>query len=205
MLLEVSENNAIFQSLISAASVLLGVIVGGCITEYHHRIERKNNYITDQLRNFYGPLMGMCAQTIARANALSKSTKTRIEVRTKQLKETSNPDTINRISEGFGQYDKKLGEYNKKQFENETFPVYQNMLDHFERNMWLAEPSTLTFHDRLVEQVDILKRYKEDVIEPGVFYESFKRLDELSEDLRSFNKDLLVHYEKLKKKLRVKP
>jgi hypothetical protein len=70
--------------------------------------------------------------------------------------------------------------------------------------MWLSEPSTLKFYSELVELVELLRLDKENVTEPGVAGERYKRQNELFKNLEEFNKDLRDNSEKLKKKLKGK-
>lgn len=204
MLLEANESCVLSQSLIAAASGLLGVIIGGLITTWNQRNERKISYLRDQLRDFYAPLLGMCAQTLAKARTSPKIAKSRIDERLNQLNQTSNPDAINRISDEFLEYDKRIDEDNKNQFDNEVFPAYRDMLDRFTNHMWLSEPSTREFYDGLVELVELLRLDKENVNEPGVAGERFRRENELFKNIERLNKDLQDNSEKLKKKLKGK-
>jgi hypothetical protein len=204
MLFEASERCTLYQSLIAASSGLLGVIVGGFIATWNQRNERKITYLIEELREFYAPLLGMCTQVLAKAGTSQEINRSRISERLEQLHQTRNPEAQSRISDRFREHDNRIEEDNKNQFDNEIFPAYRNMLNRFTSHMWLSEPSTLKFYSELVELVELLRLDKENVTEPGVAGERYKRQNELFKNLEEFNKDLRDNSEKLKKKLKGK-
>jgi hypothetical protein len=204
MLLEASERCTLYQSLIAASSGLLGVIVGGFITTWNQRHERKITYLLEELREFYAPLLGMCTQVLAKAGTSQKINRSIVRERLNQLNQTRNPETQSQISDRFREHDNRIEEDYKNKFDNETFPAYRDMLDHFTNHMWLSEPSTLKFYDELVELVELLRLDKEDVTEPGVAGERYERQNKLFKNLEALNKDLRDNSEKLKKKLKGK-
>ena len=198
MLLEANEICAFSQSLVAAVSGLIGVFVGGWITAWNQRNERRNTYLRDQLREFYAPLLGMCTALLAKAGAWSEITQSSTKRQLDSLHQASSEDAVYRISENIQERNKELAQYCQDRFDNELFPIYQNMLDRFTSHMWLSEPSTLKFYAELVKLVELLERHKHDVVDLVAFAESVTRVD----PLERLKRDLEDHSEVLKRKLK---
>lgn len=68
------------------------------------------------------------------------------------------PEAKKRIADSSGPVYERLLEYDNQQLTGELVPLYQSMLDHVTKNMWLAEPSTLDHYSALVEYVELWNR-----------------------------------------------
>ena len=53
--------------VIAAASGLIGVVVGGCVTAHNQKRERQQRRIGEQLGEFYGPMLALREQVLAKS------------------------------------------------------------------------------------------------------------------------------------------
>jgi len=60
-------SEAVAGALIAAAAGLVGVAVGGYWAAHNQRRERQQRRISEQLAEFYGPMLGLRAQVLARS------------------------------------------------------------------------------------------------------------------------------------------
>jgi hypothetical protein len=89
----------------------------------------------------------------------------------------------------------KIIDYNNTQLREVILPLYRKMLAHFGDNMWLAEPSTVTYYGTLSEYVEIWNRVES---LPS------KVIEDLGHDekkLYPFYDDLQHNFERLSKEL----
>ena len=158
-----------YQVAIPAAAGLVGVVIGGLITTYSQKIERRQRLAREKLDKFYSPLLGM------RSHIKTKSI-VREKIRDAARKEwnqlfvgfENDPEAKKRISETHGPKFDKITEYDKKQFESELLPLYRDMLAYFTSNISLAEDSTLKHYEELVEFVEMWNRELAGALPPEV-------------------------------------
>jgi|SRR5580658_500112 hypothetical protein len=148
--------------LISAAAGLGGVFLGGYLSDRREREKRRNDFITRQLAEFYGPLVSMRAEIQARS-AL------RLKIQTAQDQNHMN-DLLDAQLHGGPNAVKEMNDDNippmldvmrdeYKIFTDVMMPLYRNMLQTFRDRMWLAETETRDYLPALVEFVDVWERH----------------------------------------------
>jgi hypothetical protein len=189
---------ALSQLIVPAAAGLLGVLVGGWITGYNQKKERLHNHVREQLRDFYAPLLSM------RKEIRSKS-ELRVKLHTmvdkawqKRIDSVrDDPQTLIAVEKARGPQFDKVFDYSDKQLTNELIPQYREMLEHFKKYIWLAEPSTLTHFTTLVEYVEIWNRFMASSLPSEVL----KFVDHREEKLSPFYEDLERQEKALREKL----
>jgi len=157
------------QSCISAAAGLLGVFAGTFMTNRNQAKQRQLERIRDQLQNFYSPMLGFRLQIKAKSEL-------RLET---------------------AEFDKLLG-YNSDQLKTEIIPLYRAMLEHFNQRLYLCESSTIAYHAKLVEFVEIWNRFLSETIPRSVL----RNREHSETELHPFYQDLQDNFNKLSEKLR---
>lgn len=148
------------NALISAASGLLGVWIGGAITRRRQREERRHQLLREQLDRFYSPLFGLRARILAKSELRVKVSGA-ADTAWRLLTERAGDDidaVMKLEQERFPDFERVIDENNRQLIE-ETLPLYRQMVEHFTDNMWLAEPSTRAFFGALVEFVEMWDRW----------------------------------------------
>ena len=181
----------LLQTSISAASGLLGAIIGGSITVIIQKTSGKQTHMKEQLERFYSPMMSALSVISAKRGVA--------ETASKKAEEYWNSDRP--WSEGLNWLDKSntyefLNQYLVRLHADDLCPIYSAMLKIFSENLWLAEPSTRSYYMQFTEFVErwyhvevrsghsVQMPYYEDVEEPNDFYD-----------------DLQFHFERLRGKI----
>lgn len=186
--------------VISAASALIGVAIGGFITSRNQKKERQQRFIRDQLTEFYAPLLGM-------RERLRASGEIRLKVRNAagtewpRLVEEAREHSLERLRELEEQtwpaYAKIIEDDNQK-LEAEVIPQYRQMMELFTAKMHLAERSTRAHFGVLVEFVELWERF----LRKGLPWELAARIGPDEENLTGFYADLEANFERLQSALR---
>jgi hypothetical protein len=141
---------------ISAVSGLCGVTLGGWITYRSQRKERKQNFIREQLSEFYAPMLGY-------RNRLRAKNEERLKIREmagtvwQRLVDRAREvgiDAVRELNEKRWPEFEKIIHYDNKQLVEVDLPVYSQMLDLFTSKLHLAEASTRTHLPALVEFIE---------------------------------------------------
>jgi hypothetical protein len=177
------------QVAIPALSGLLGVLVGGWITTRNQKIERQQQRIREQLSNFYSVLIGMHKQIREKSVVRVKLRGIAQQIYQSELNQAGDDLAAKkRFAETSGAEFEKILKYDNQQLTEELVPLYQSMLDHVTKNMWLAEPSTLEHYGSLVEYVELWNRGLKETLPAEVMLEvrhEEKKLDPFYADLDS--------------------
>ena len=173
------------QSCISAAAGLLGVFAGTFMTNRNQAKQRQLERIRDQLQNFYSPMLGFRLQIKA---------KSELRLELTSIARSAGP-TAN--AEETAEFDKLLG-YNSDQLKTEIIPLYRAMLEHFNQRLYLCESSTIAYHAKLVEFVEIWNRFLSETIPRSVL----RNREHSETELHPFYLDLQDNFNKLSEKLR---
>jgi len=112
--------------LISAASGLGGVFLGGWLTNRRDQKKARTDFITHQLSEFYGPLVAMRAEIQARGELRLKIEKAMDERHAQNLENLVEAGAIRRDEFEI--------------FTDVSMPLYRRMLDTFREKIWLTEP-----------------------------------------------------------------
>jgi hypothetical protein len=185
--------------IVPALAGLGGVALGGWITTRTQRIERLHNRIREQLKHFYSPLLGMRAQILAKSEVRSKVSGAADAAWQNLIGNTyEDTEVVRKVEqERFPDFE-KIVEYNNRQLIEELLPLYRQMVEHFGKNMWLAEPSTLKHFGALVEFLEVWNRWLN-----GTLPREVVRLLGHSEDkLQPLYQDLARQSECLSQKLK---
>jgi hypothetical protein len=174
----------LLSSLIPAATGLLGVWLGGFWMSRNQRKERAERRISDQLTEFYAPMLGM-------RERLSAKGKVRLKVSNVAHKTWGQAPQEEREK-----YDKII-EYNNRQLIEVDIPLYKQMVDLFTAKMHLAEPSTRTHFPILVEFVEMWDRSFAGALPRDVA----ERVGANEDTLTPFYSDLQINFERLRSSL----
>lgn len=188
-----------FQIVVPALAALLGVLVGGWITTRNQKLERQHQRIREQLSNFYSVLIGMHKQIREKSQVRVKLRGIANQAYQNELKQAGDdPGAKKRIADSSEPLYEKLLEYDNQQLTGELVPLYQSMLDHVTKNMWLAEPSTLDHYSALVEYVELWNRGLKQSLPTEVMFEV--RHEE--NKLYPFYADLDLQFKRLRDELK---
>ena len=199
-MLFLAESNLV-TAIVTAAAGLAGVVAGGGITALNQRRERRNNRLREQLQTFYSPLLGMHLQVRA---------KSEVRVKVSNIAQASWPDLFRGVEspqikqriqdESEPQY-VRLIEYSNAQLTNEIVPLYRDMLEHFTKNLWLAEPSTVSHYAALIEYVEMWNRF----LDGSLPKEVLDKVEHKEERLKPLYADLKEQFERLRRELKEEP
>jgi hypothetical protein len=148
----------LLPSLVTGLAALVGVLIGGWITNRNQRQERLHRRCQEQL-GFYGALLGM------RREILAKSV---VRKRIQDLSRASYDDELKMAGDDPATKQKVRNErwpifedglrYDEQQLKEQLIPLYREMLALWNKNMALAEPSTQEHYQVFVEFVEVWNR-----------------------------------------------
>lgn len=144
--------------LISAASGLGGVFLGGWLTRRSQKLERRQRFIRDQLSEFYAPMLGYRERLKARGEMRLRVRDAAGSEWARRTERESGTDAMLELREKRWPEFERVIEYDNKQLKDVDIPTYRQMLDLFTAKMHLAEPSTRTHFAALVEFLDMWER-----------------------------------------------
>jgi hypothetical protein len=144
--------------LISAVLGIAGVVVGGWLTGYHQRQQRRQAAIREQLEHFYSPMVALAARIRAKRQTRGKVHDTTQQGWREEVDRALGPEQRHAMEAMLAVEFGKLVEDDIRRLRDELMPLYHAMLDCFTGHMWLAELSTRQHFDTLVEFVDIADR-----------------------------------------------
>ena len=191
-------NGSLVNTLIPAASGLLGVAIGGWATALNQKRERRNAHIKSQLSEFYSPLLGIRSQIKAKSEVRLKVTTVAGSLWPAKFADIEDPMLKKKITDMDGPAYDRLQDYNNRQLTDEIVPLYRKMLAIFTECMWLAEPSTMRHYAALVEYVEIWNRF----LDQSLPREVLQQIEHKEETLKPFYADLEQHFTALSKRLR---
>src|SRR5208337_1031409 len=108
---------ALIPVLIPAGSGLFGVALGGILTSWNQRKERRERFISDQLREFYAPMLGIRERLRAKGEVRLKVSKAARTAWPREIGEA--PEAREQLSP---QYEKII-EYENQQLKEELIPL----------------------------------------------------------------------------------
>lgn len=153
---------SVWMLIIPAIAGLAGVIVGALFTRANDKRKQKLEFIAQQLREFYSPLLGI------RTHILSMS-ELRETVRDKaaivwgelvdEAQQHGDPTAISQLRQTRWAEFERLIEAGDQQFRDELLPLYKEMLKTFREKYWLAQPSTREHYAALLRYVELWTRH----------------------------------------------
>lgn len=184
----------ILPAFFTLLAAILGAIFAYRFSIKRFRLEKKYDFIRQQLTEFYSPLAG-CRMRIRASSELrvelSKACGTASE---KVCKEQPYP--FHEHEKRFEPFKKQIEDENQR-FPKYVLPLYDQMVDIFTRNYWLAEDSSKHFYKPFCRYVELWHRYYDNAIPPHVLEEI--KIDD--ETLLPFYEDIERHLNELRNKL----
>lgn len=194
------ENLQLFSPVISATAAFLGVLAGAWLTSRREQTQRKLKFIESQLSQFYSPLLGI-KNTIHRNSEL-RETLHAIASEQWALISTStcanDPEDKKILMDRKWPRFKNLVDYDDQKFETELFPLYQEMIEIFRRNYWLADEETRTYFPTLLQYVEVWNRNLNDALP----FEVWNALDHKEARLVAFYEHLEEKHNELRNLLK---
>lgn len=165
------------QYIVPPASAIIAGYFGLRYGLKQSREEKKIDIIEEQLNKFYSPLLAFHKELKCKGEIRCRISKTGDEVWKEKVNQKGKDDM---------QYVDKEIQYNNEQLKKELLPLYYKMIDIFRENYWLADPETQKYYPKLVEFVEIWKRWMEKSIDPDVV----KRIGSNENELEPFYREL---------------
>jgi hypothetical protein len=135
----------ILPSAIAAGSALLGIAVGGHFSAHNQKRERQQRRISEQLAEFYSPLVAMRAVVLAKSELRLKISGA-ADVACLAMMEHAYKRGVEHVME----IDKersplfeKIIEYDNRELAEEIMPTYRKMVELFGSKIHFAEPSSV--------------------------------------------------------------
>jgi len=147
------------NALISAASGLLGVLLGGWWSDRREREKRRTDFMARQLTEFYGPLLSLRVQIQVYYELLKRMNLA--ADRFEKAKTSGASSTGEGLPEQMPVSEDDIPKLNEK-----LFPLYRKMIDIFQNNMFVADPESHLYFPALVTYVDSWERGLRDAV-PG--------------------------------------
>ena len=185
---------------VPVVSGFVGIFIGAWLSGRQARAQRKHSFIEKQLSHFYSPMLGLRREIRMRGELRVKIQDTAGSA-WKELCEDAGQrggaEETRRLSDDrFGEF-KSIIEYDNRMLTEELIPAYKTMVKIFRDNMWLAEPSTREYFQKLLEFVDIWDRW----LDKSMPVEVLEKLKYTEETLHPFYEDLEQTHGSLRKKL----
>jgi hypothetical protein len=180
---------AIYMAIIAAAfSGLFGVALGGYFTALNQKRERQHRRIGDQLREFYGPMLSLRAEILAKSEfriQISGASYAAWQALIDGALKAGVDYTNEVVRQRFPIFEKIL-EYNDRQFAEEILPAYRKMVELLKSKMHFAEFSTIKHFAALLEFVEIWNRW----LDKSLPAEVLEKLKHSEQKLYPFYEDL---------------
>lgn len=142
----------ILPAVISAASGLLGVAVGGYFTSLNQRRERRHQRVNDQLAEFYSPMLALRAKIGAKVG-LQLKIGSLAESAWKEMmtyNSAAEIDKIEKLTKDRGPEFERITQHGNSQLKEVILPAYHQMVELLISKMNLAEPSTIQHFPTLI-------------------------------------------------------
>ncbi len=186
------------QILIPSLFGLLGVLVGGLITTQSQKRERLQARKREQLDGFYSPLLGMRARMVAISQVRTKVTGATDRAWRNLFRGVTSPEVSQKLVAQHQPEFAKVVDAQNKALTEVILPLYRDMVEHFQTNMGLAEPSTRAYFGALVEFIEIWDRWLDDSLPSEVVAE----LDHSEDKLQPFYRDLADQLDHMQRELK---
>lgn len=181
------DETTLVVAVITAATGLMGVALGGWISYSNQRDERRRAFLRAQLDDFYAPMVGLRMRILARSQSRQKVSEAADRASQRRL-EGKSVEAQRRLEEWHGAREDQMIEYDNRMLFEELLPMYREMVDVFSKRIGLAEPSTQAHFGELVHYVDVWNRSEKKVLPFDVTRElghSESKLKPLYDDLAS--------------------
>jgi hypothetical protein len=150
-------------TLLPVISGLTGVVIGAWLTMRREKSQRRHDFLSTQLRDFYAPMLGMRSEIRRRGEvrlAVSRAADTAWRELCAEARGTSDvPTALQSLTDTRGPAFQSIIDYNNRVLAEEALPAYREMVKLFRGSLWLAEASTRQHFSTLIEFVDIWERW----------------------------------------------
>jgi hypothetical protein len=184
-------------AIVTAATGLIGVALGGWISSYSQREERRRAFLRSQLDEFYSPMLGLRERILAKSMSRERVN----QAADSAWRKLYDGQKIERQIELEKTHKEEYGaiiDYNNEQLFKELLPLYREMIDLFSKKMGLAEASTRLYFGEFVHFVDIWDRSEKNVLPVGVSRE----LGHSEANVRPFYDDLAANVSRIQNELK---
>jgi hypothetical protein len=195
----------ILGAAVAAASGLVGVTVGAYFTALNQKRERQQRRISEQLAEFYGPMLALRAQVLSRSELslrISERAGSAWQSMIRHAYESKDElraiDLVEELTKGRFPDFEKLTRYGNRQLAEDIIPAYRKMVALFTLKMHLAEPSTISHFPALFEFVEIWNRW----LDGSLPVEVLGQLNHSEETLFPFYGDLADNFARMQQMMR---
>jgi hypothetical protein len=185
--------------IFGAAASLLGVVVGGLITNFNQKKERRNRRIREQL-SFYSTLVAIKMEIDVRTTIQEKSLKLNKVAREEDLQIFGDDDPSSRAQVLIQRLpsEERSDGYYQEQYKSEIIPRYKKMLAYWGEHMDLPEPSTVKYYKDLAVRVASWDRAENNGYAFGVGLKMENELPNLDPMFNEFDEQMKQLQNKLK-------
>ncbi|OPY76776.1 MAG: hypothetical protein A4E65_03093 [Syntrophorhabdus sp. PtaU1.Bin153] len=183
---------------VPAVSGLCGVFVGSLLAGRREKANRHRDFLTKQLTEFYSPVLAIRKEIKAMRDT---------EIRISRVADTAsrklcdglegNPDALRKATDGRHDAFAKIIDYNNEHLATECIPSYRSMADIFRKNLWLAEPTTVSYFPLLLDFISIWDRF----LAGALPREVVRELDHSEEALQPLYDELQKKHDELREEL----
>lgn len=177
----------VIPSLATLFAVLLGARIGYRFSLKRFEIEKRLDFISQQVTEFYSPLVG-CRMRIRASSELRVELSSACGTTWKKICEEQSTPFLDH-EKHFEPFKKQIEDENQR-FPKYLLPLYDEMVDRFTKKYWLAENTTKEFYKPFCRYVELWHRYYDEAIPPRVL-----------EEVKIDESDLMPFYEDLEKNL----
>ena len=190
--------NSALLALITTTGTLIAVLLGGWLTSHNQKRERQSRFFREQLGEFYGPMLAMRAEVLAKSELRSRISGAAHAEWQQLIGHARRSGSV----EGIGETDftifEEIIKFNDRQFAEDIMPIYNKMVQRFINNMHFAEVSTIAYLDELIEFVEIWNRWFAQSLPADIV----QRLGHSEEKLFPFYRDVASHFVALQAKVK---
>jgi len=189
----------IISIAVPAISGLVGVLIGAWLTNRQQRERRKLEFVENQLKYFYSPLLGIRDEIRFLSELRMKTTKEANKVWSQLCEkwQKAEHDVYKEMTEERGKAFERIINYDNQKFMEDMLPAYHRMIDIFKEKYYLADEKTRVNFQALIEFVDIWDRF----LDKSLPAEVSKKLDYKEEKLYPLYEDLQNKHDELRKRL----
>jgi hypothetical protein len=187
---------AVLLALITTASGLIGVVLGGWLTSRNQKRERQIRFFHEQLGEFYGPLLAMRAEVLAKAELrlkISGAAAAEWHQLIGDARRGGGIDLVREVREASSPVFQEIIKYNNRQFAEEIMPIYRKMVQRFLDKIQFSDASTRGYLQELIYFVEIWDRWLTESIPAEVV----ERLGHSEEKLFPFYRDVASNFSAL--------
>lgn len=185
--------NPALLAFISATGTLVGVLVGGWLTSRNQKRERQTRFFREQIGEFYGPMLAMRAEVLAKSELrlkISGAAGAAWHGLVAEARRGGGIQLVREVREASFPIFEEIIKYNNRQFAEEIMPIYRKMAERFVEKMHFAEVSTIGYLEELIDFVEIWNRWLAESL-PG---EVVERLGHSEEKLFPFYRDVASQF-----------